>query len=298
MDKPITKGEPVDEMIRHVPGWITRTLAENVEDIAYLSGAALAVLDQSLHQSGETAGLIRQRLALRAAENCVGFTGRMERESDLRDAVHLLRPGDQAGPAGVIYQGWQRAVSRPIALEELQKTVSQVLGTHVPVWFGARAKEPPVCQAAQVLGAVLADFPREEAGALILADAVLARALGWSFCVPLLSVGLRRRDLVLEGDDLRAACYRAISATCEIAVPLAADLSRRVGKLKAVAPKLRAKGATRAVEMFLRTDALSPSVALTGWMSDRAARRLCDRLVALGAVRELTGRATFRLYGV
>ena len=34
------------------------------------------------------------------------------------------------------------------------------------------------------------------------------------------------------------------------------------------------------------------------FMSDRAARRLCDRLVALGAVRELTGRDTFRLYGV
>jgi hypothetical protein len=33
-------------------------------------------------------------------------------------------------------------------------------------------------------------------------------------------------------------------------------------------------------------------------MSDRAARRLCDRLVALGALRELTGRDSFRLYGV
>jgi hypothetical protein len=33
-------------------------------------------------------------------------------------------------------------------------------------------------------------------------------------------------------------------------------------------------------------------------MSERGARRLFDRLVALGAVRELTGRATFRLNGL
>ena len=33
-------------------------------------------------------------------------------------------------------------------------------------------------------------------------------------------------------------------------------------------------------------------------ISERGARRLFDRLVALGAIRELTGRATFRLYGL
>jgi hypothetical protein len=76
---------------------------------------------------------------------------------------------------------------------------------------------------------------------------------------------------------------------------LSSDLARKVARLSAVAPKLRAKGAAEAVEMLLTRDAVVPS-ALP--LPDRAARRLCDRLVALGAVRELTGRDTFRLYGV
>lgn len=66
----------------------------------------------------------------------------------------------------------------------------------------------------------------------------------------------------------------------------AAYLARRVTHLKAVAPKLRAKGANDAVEMFLTQGAMAPS---TLPLPDRAARWLCDRLVDLGAVRELTG---------
>ena len=90
----------------------------------------------------------------------------------------------------------------------------------------------------------------------------------------------KARDLRKRGDDLRLACHRAVTAAAGQALPLAADLARRAARLQAVAPKLRAKGDARAVEMFLTRDALAPSV-LAGFMSDRAARRLCDRLGVL-----------------
>ena len=142
---------------------------------------------------------------------------------------------------------------------------------------------------------VLTEAPRGEVPALILADAALAQALGWDQIVPLLAAGLKRADLRKRGEDLRIACHRALTFSAIEAVRLAADLARRAAHLKAVAPKLRAKGAAEAVAMFLTRDAVAPA-ALP--LPDRAARRLCDRLVDLGALRELTGRDTFRLYGV
>jgi hypothetical protein len=86
-----------------------------------------------------------------------------------------------------------------------------------------------------------------------------------------------------------------VTASAVEVTRLAVDLARRAALLKEVAPKLRAKGAGAAVDMFLTQDAVAPA-ALP--LPDRAARRLCDRLVDLGAIRELTGRDTFRLYGV
>lgn len=155
----------------------------------------------------------------------------------------------------------------------------------------------PVARAASVLEAVLVDAPRAETAALILADAALAGGLGWRHLLPLLAQGLKPRDLRLRGAELEFACHRAVVRAAAQVVPLAADLARKAARLRAVVPKLRAKGAGQAADLFLARDALAPA-ALLPLMSDRAARRLCDRLVDLGAVRELTGRDTFRLYGV
>ena len=78
---------------------------------------------------------------------------------------------------------------------------------------------------------------------------------------------------------------------------VALDVDRRAGILIAVAPRLRAKQAPKIVAALLADDAVTASSRLAG-MTDRSLRRLLERLVALGAARELTGRATSRLYGL
>jgi Protein of unknown function (DUF1403) len=83
------------------------------------------------------------------------------------------------------------------------------------------------------------------------------------------------------------------------ALDLAADLARRAEILLAVAPKLRAKPAQRTVDLLLAEDCVSAAeAAREGPMTDCAARRLFDRLLALGAAREFSGRPSFRLYGL
>lgn len=277
-----------------MPSWVTSARAETLEDVAFLSGAALSHLHVVLGRDEVPQALLRERLALRAAEACVAFSGRPERAGELRDAAHLLRPGDLPGPAGETYLAWRRAGERPVSIKALGRALPSLEPVQIATWLDA-VQGAPVSRAARVLEAVLTETPRGELPALILADAALAQALGWDHLVPLLAAGLKYVDLRKHGDDLRLACHRSLVSSAVDAVRQAVDLTRRAAHLKTVAPKLRAKEAGAAVEMFLTRDAVAPS-ALP--LPDRAARRLCDRLVDLGAIRELTGRDTFRLYGL
>lgn len=287
------------EAIPRVPPWITSGRAQTVEDVSFLSGAALSHLHLVLGHEGVPKPLLRNRLALRAAEVCVSVSGRPERAGDLRDEIALLRPGDQPGPAGQVYQMWMRAVERRVSIRSQHRAMPQHDPERIAVWLDQphSGQGGPVDRAALALGAVLADAPQQEAAALALADAGLAQALGWDHVIPLLAVGLSRRDLRKTDDDLRLACHKAVVTSVTEAVRMAADLAQRTARLKFIAPKLRARGSDEAVQMFLTRDAVAPS-ALASLNSDRSARRFCGRLVALSVARELTGRDTFRLYGM
>jgi len=300
------------QSIQLLPRWVTSSRSEAFEDVAFLSGAALVTLDVVLRDPDGTlpGALLRDRLALNAAVACLKLEGRNETASDIRDAVCLARAGDALGPAGDMFVAWRRLAQVNLAAGGWKDRVRKVLPAAVAEALpdlGAPAGTP-VAQTSRILADVLRQFPRQEAAALMLADLTLARAVGWDRPVPLLAPYMVRRDIrvIADGeDDVLPRVHRAILAACDGVIRKAADLDRRATKLRAVAPKLRAKGSGDALAVFLSHDAVSPSGMLSPViqgtsfpMTDRAARRLCDRLVKLGVVRELTGRATFRFYGV
>ena len=175
-----------DRLLR-MPAWVTSGFAETSEDVAFLSGVALGHMDLVTRREDVPQALLRARLALAAAEVCVGFSGRVERAAELRDAVQFLQPGDTAGPAGEIYQSWARAVERPVSVATLDRALPTVeamdIGRLLDVGRGL-----PLVRAARVLEAALGVRPQDPGGAIILAEAVLAQSLGWRHLVSVLSL--------------------------------------------------------------------------------------------------------------
>jgi len=179
--------------------------------VAFRSGAALAHLALETVPGVVPLALFRDRLALVTAGVCAGFAGRHEAAAGLRDAVHLTRLGDNPGPSGAIFGQCSRAVTRPITVAHLGKALDGVAAERIALCLNA-AGGTPVDRAAQVLKSMLADSPRAETAALILADAVLSKALSRDHVLPLISLALTPRNMRLWADDLRLACQQAVMA--------------------------------------------------------------------------------------
>ncbi len=282
----------------------------------YFAGAALAAIDSVAQSDPSWAGVWRRRLALKsAAAIAQNLLKRREDEAALRDAIALARPGQDLGPAGRVYAAF-RALGdpgdpvRPKRLAAVAADLQSPLDLTQAAELAATLKEtggrgrpaPVVAAAAAAAGTSL----RADAEPLAIwaADAALSRALSWPTPLPLLAGELLERRATGEGRRPRpgeAGWMKLVALSYAraalAALDLAQDLSRRAARLADAAPKLRAKGKTGAIEALLADDAISAAAPIAG-LSDRARRRLFDRLVALGVARELTGRPTFRLYGL
>jgi len=287
-----------------LPAWTARA-ASGEAAAAFSAGGALALLDRVVRAETPGRGVWLDRLALKSAAAAALALGRNEDEAAIRDAVCLAE--NHPGPAGRLLLLWRRLAGRGPALDRDAILAAFALvdlpaGRVAPLLDAALAADSgatPVLAAAQVFAAAGPGSRAEIAVAgFWLADLVLARRLNWPVCVPLLSVALPGRSwrAALEPGSA-ARWFEAARAGAGIALPLAADLDRRAANLLEAAPRLRAKKAPKIVERLLEQDAIPASGAWTG-MTERSLRRLFDRLVTLGAVRELTGRPSFRLYGL
>lgn len=300
-----------------VPAW-ARSRGEVSRDVdaAYIAGAALNCLDNLVRAEPAWAGVWRQRLALKSAAAVTRLLGRSEEESALRD-THLFRAvGDDPGPAGKILLAWRRLASRSTGLdEEVVRSVAELLELkwdEVLAEVSANAEDlaapsrPAPVAAAELAAEIYRARPDAELLAFWLADAVLAQKLRWPVAVPLVTgqvnsaafkSGEGRRRIPPGEEGWSRAVFLAYARAAAEASDLGADLAGRAARLLEIAPKLRAKGSGDVIKLLLEDDALAASWSSTK-LSARGARRLFERLQDLGAVRELSGRPTFRLYGL
>lgn len=314
-----------------VPNWLRASLTDgrrlaalDIAEVAVIAGAAIGALDMIVRRQERWAGAWRQRLAVAAGEATARQSGRAEDEAALRDAVLLARPGDDVGPGGRMYLVWRRLAAWRVNEQSTGKAFAAVLEA-----FGhVRNDETAGDLAGESLGIggeTVGTLTRAFAAAdrhgfgyplgCWLADLSLARRLGWTHAIPLLGIMAphggsaarpRRTSAMIaargagEGTDLAKSLLATQARAALRAIDLSAELGRRAERLLAVAPTLRAKGASAVVDRLLGEDALvaSREGSRQAGMSDRGMRRLFDRLVELGAVRELSGRPTFRTYGL
>ena len=315
--------------IQPLPRWarFEASARDDAKAAAFLAGANLLALDQIL-RSGEAggepvfSGALRQRLALKAAATCARLSRFREDETALRDAEHL-GGGGNTSPAGRVHRLFRLFASRCVRLDVATLSLAaEHVGAQdaVNVQELADALRKVVANASDPLAAAAAASEAAtsylaavspidaEIFALWFADVALAQKLGWQAPVPLLATviahpalrsgpnGRRPRPGDRDWSNALAGVYALAAGE---AMDLAGALSRQTQKLFDAAPKLRAKDAARVIEMLLDDDCVSAArVAKRAKLSDRSARRLFDRLTELGAVRELTGRANFRLYGL
>ncbi|TAU37387.1 DUF1403 family protein (plasmid) [Rhizobium leguminosarum] len=300
-----------------LPSWATPHGRDiNETDAAFAAGIALKSLDDLIRADPPWLGCWRDRLALRSAAVAAKMLGRGEEENALRDAVLLTVAGDDPGPAGKLFLATRLLTRRsgPVTTSFVAE-ITDLFGLR---WDDGLASIPDIVDSAYQSGraapfavadlitAISAVHPDSEALALGVAEVVLAQKLKWPKPVPLLlperfgssfrTIGGRGRVRPGEPAYPKAICFALIDGI-NVALRSAVEIDRRAARLLAMAPKLRTKGAEPVIRSLLTEDAVPASVPGSN-LSRWAANRLFERLEGFGAVRELSGRSSFRIFGL
>ncbi len=159
-----------------------------------------------------------------------------------------------------------------------------------------------------------------ELAALLAADRALADMLGWARPLPLHLAAIHDPALRRGADGQRPRAdeagwaqvrHAALLGGAAAAHAQAVMLGRRAEALAVAFARLRSRdGGDAALRQVLSDDSVAPwrmagterggegGQVKQGLGSDRAARRFCEGLHVAGALRLLTDRPTFRIYGL
>lgn len=300
-----------------LPSWaLSRGRDVTESDAAFAAGIALKSLDDLIRADPPWLGCWRDRLALKSAAVAARMIGRNEDEHALRDALLLTAAGDDPGPAGKLFLATRLLARRTATITtSFVQELCALLGIG---WDDGLASVPDLIDsaiqsgraapfvAADLIAAICEARPDAEVLTLGLADVVLAQKLNWPRPVPLLlperfgpafrTIGGRGRVLPGEPAFPKAICLALVDGV-DAALRSASEIDRRAARLLAVAPKLRTKGAEPVIRKLLTEDAV-PASAPGSDLSRWAATRLFERLEGFEAVRELSGRSSFRMFGL
>lgn len=304
------------QMRFHLPDWLsTQTSAHNEADAAFTAGIALKTLDDCLQSRPNYAGCWSSRQALKCAVAAAQLMRVRTDEANLRSVILLTRPGDDPGPAGQMFLAFKNFSTNPMMITSKSlTTLCSQLDLHLDDLEAITDGFEAALQSQRALPFVCADFittmiirrPDAEILLWLLADVLIAVKCNWPKPLPLLMAErfgsafrlATGRGRILPGDAAFAGalCLALVSAT-QSALQTASVLARRSETLRVITPQLRSKGADGIVQKLLNDDAIlatNPGTGLSRW----AATRLFDRLESLGVVRELSGRSSFKIYGL
>lgn len=286
------KPPPKPVTIQRLPAWLVRAVPQastdgerpgaagnTAREDAFTAGAALHALDQILRSEAPFDGVWRMRIALDAAIAASRLLRDRSDAAELRDTLHLTRAGDEPGAAGRAHALLRRFSTRPM------RHATALLDT---------AEGPAASGFRDML-------------ALLRQDLALAERLGWQRPLPLHVLAMHDSALRRGEGGQRIGCdepawesvRHAILARAAIqAHQRALTLALAAEKLVHAAASSRTRESEAGLALILGDDCVAPWRMAQAMGSDRAARRFCENLVVQGALRLLTPRATFRLYGL